>query len=314
MFYLAPAEVGRQSVLPLGPSIFDGHSARRGQKTLDSVSRVNVIIFTDRDAAFSPKTTAAASGRRAQPQSRRRHRRVVSAERVSRSRRCGSGQVRDVAASATRGTAGERRGSILWVFQALLLSGTSRFRRGGPGRFITSQTRTKRRPQVDRRSDGLRWPDPGTGSGRVMGRDRQARSATVSDFHSPAQYRSPVEPSKKTQLSVDESRDGRLSGARREGVDRCLLPVVSTFCSQPNSTLSTLDALACASAKRRDCSPHRHAVGANHSGGKMNHDVHQKVKASHLQRTAYLYVRQSSLRQVFRKHGKHPTTVRANKR
>ena len=31
----------------------------------------------------------------------------------------------------------------------------------------------------------------------------------------------------------------------------------------------------------------------------MNHDVHQKVKASHLQRMAYLYVRQSSLRQVF---------------
>ena len=31
----------------------------------------------------------------------------------------------------------------------------------------------------------------------------------------------------------------------------------------------------------------------------MNHDVHQKVKASHLKRTAYLYVRQSSLRQVF---------------
>jgi DNA invertase Pin-like site-specific DNA recombinase len=31
----------------------------------------------------------------------------------------------------------------------------------------------------------------------------------------------------------------------------------------------------------------------------MNHDVHQKVKASHLKRSAYLYVRQSSLRQVF---------------
>jgi DNA invertase Pin-like site-specific DNA recombinase len=30
----------------------------------------------------------------------------------------------------------------------------------------------------------------------------------------------------------------------------------------------------------------------------MNHDVHQKIKASHLKRTAYLYVRQSSLRQV----------------
>ena len=31
----------------------------------------------------------------------------------------------------------------------------------------------------------------------------------------------------------------------------------------------------------------------------MMHDAHQKVKASHLKRNAYLYVRQSTLRQVF---------------
>ncbi len=31
----------------------------------------------------------------------------------------------------------------------------------------------------------------------------------------------------------------------------------------------------------------------------MTHDAHQKVKASHLKRNAYLYVRQSTLRQVF---------------
>jgi hypothetical protein len=30
----------------------------------------------------------------------------------------------------------------------------------------------------------------------------------------------------------------------------------------------------------------------------MTHDAHQKVKASHLKRSAYLYVRQSTLRQV----------------
>ena len=30
----------------------------------------------------------------------------------------------------------------------------------------------------------------------------------------------------------------------------------------------------------------------------MNHDAHQKVKPSHLKRNAYLYVRQSTLRQV----------------
>ena len=31
----------------------------------------------------------------------------------------------------------------------------------------------------------------------------------------------------------------------------------------------------------------------------MNNDSHQKVQASHLKRNAYLYVRQSTLRQVF---------------
>ena len=31
----------------------------------------------------------------------------------------------------------------------------------------------------------------------------------------------------------------------------------------------------------------------------MTHDAHQKVKTSHLKRNAYLYVRQSTLRQVF---------------
>src|SRR5438067_9602243 len=31
----------------------------------------------------------------------------------------------------------------------------------------------------------------------------------------------------------------------------------------------------------------------------MNQDMHQKVKATHLKRNAYLYIRQSTLRQVF---------------
>jgi len=31
----------------------------------------------------------------------------------------------------------------------------------------------------------------------------------------------------------------------------------------------------------------------------MMNDLHQKVQASHLKRNAYLYVRQSTLRQVF---------------
>src|SRR5713226_842686 len=31
----------------------------------------------------------------------------------------------------------------------------------------------------------------------------------------------------------------------------------------------------------------------------MNNETHQKVKAAHLQRNAYLYIRQSTLRQVF---------------
>jgi hypothetical protein len=182
-------------------------SKRCGQEELDSVLGENIIIFTHCHASFFSKTAIASSGRRAESESRRRHGRVVSAKRVFRSRRFGSGQVRDAAASATRGTVGQRSCPSLWLFPAFVLSGTSRFRRGGLGRFTASQTRTTRRPQVDSRSNGFRQPDPGTGSVLVLGRDRQAHSAAVSDFHSPAQYRSPVEPSKKTQLSVGEPMD-----------------------------------------------------------------------------------------------------------
>src|SRR2546422_616679 len=42
----------------------------------------------------------------------------------------------------------------------------------------------------------------------------------------------------------------------------------------------------------------RHVSGKARGGSLMTHDAHQKVKASHLKRSAYLYVRQSTLRQV----------------
>src|SRR5580704_9989539 len=42
----------------------------------------------------------------------------------------------------------------------------------------------------------------------------------------------------------------------------------------------------------------RNGSGKTMGGNPMNHDAHQKVKPSHLKRNAYLYVRQSSLRQV----------------
>src|SRR5437762_11544595 len=50
----------------------------------------------------------------------------------------------------------------------------------------------------------------------------------------------------------------------------------------------------------RDCVDPGWAVCPKAMGGNaMTHDAHQKVKASHLKRNAYLYVRQSTLRQVF---------------
>jgi hypothetical protein len=177
------------------------------EKGLDEFPFENIIIFTHRRATLSSKTATASPGRGAEPESRRRHERTISAERVLRSRRFGSGQVRDAAPGGTRGTAGERSCPSLWLFQAFVLSGTSRFRRGRLGGVAASQTRTTRRTQVDRRSDGFRHPHPRTGCFLVLGTDRQAHSATVSNFHSSAQYRSPVEPSKKTQLSVNESTE-----------------------------------------------------------------------------------------------------------
>ena len=189
----------------------------RAEKGLDDVLCENIIIFTHRRAPLSSKTATASPGRGAKPESRRHHERTISAERVLRSRRFGSGQVRDAAASGTRGTAGERSCPSLWLFQAFVLSGTSRFRRGRLGGVTAAQTRTTRRTQVDRRGDGFRHPDPGAGCLLVLGTDRQTHSATISNFHSSAQYRSPVEPSKKTHLSVQDSTErgwhGELSTA-----------------------------------------------------------------------------------------------------
>jgi len=177
----------------------------RTEKGLDDFLCENIIILTHRRAPLSSKTATASPGRGAEPESRRRHERTISTERVLRSRRFGSGQVRDAAASGTRGTAGERSCPSLWLFQAFFLSGSSRFRRCGLGGVTAAQTRTTRRTQVDRRSDGFRHPDAGTGCLFVLGTDWQSHSATVSNFRSSTQYRSPVEPSKKTHLSVNES-------------------------------------------------------------------------------------------------------------
>jgi hypothetical protein len=179
----------------------------RAEKRLDGFLYENIIILTRRRGPLCSKTATASPGGGAEPEGRRRHERTISAERVLRSRRFDSGQVRDAAPSGTGGTAGERSCSILWLFQAFVLSCTSRFRRGGLGGVAATKTRTTRRTQVDRRSDGFRHPDPRTGCLLVLGTDRRAHSETVSNFHSSTQYRSPVEPSKKTQLSVNQSTE-----------------------------------------------------------------------------------------------------------
>ena len=174
------------------------------RKWLDDVLFEGIIILTYRRASFLKKTTTASPGRGAEPEGRRCHERTISAKQVLRPCRFDSGQVRDATAGRTGEAVGERSCPNLWLFQAFVLSGTSRFRRGGLGRAAAAQTRTTRRTQVDRRSDGFRHPDPRAGWLLVLGTGRQAHSTTVFDFHSSTQHRSPVEPSKKTQLSVHE--------------------------------------------------------------------------------------------------------------
>ena len=186
-------------------------------KWLDDVLVGDIIILTYRRAPILQKTTAASPGRGAEPEGRRGHEQTISAKRVLRPCRFDSGQVRDATASRTGEAVGERSCPNLWLFQAFVLSGTSRFRRGGLGRAAAAQTRTTRRTQVDHRSDGFRYPDSRAGWVLGLGADRQAHSTTVFYFHSSTQHRSPVEPSKKTQLSVHEpterSRHEELSTA-----------------------------------------------------------------------------------------------------
>src|SRR5258708_24761210 len=115
---VVPEKMDWGSVFHFNVFTIRGISGRPGQKELEVFSNLNIIRFTYRHASFFSKTGAAPSGRRAERQIRRRHGRVVSAGRVFRSRRFGASQVRDAAASATRGTDRDPSRSNLWLFPA----------------------------------------------------------------------------------------------------------------------------------------------------------------------------------------------------
>jgi len=172
------------------------------QKSVDKTHPSDIIILTGSGAPLVPQTRSASAAWRSQPESGRGKRRVVPAKRVLRSSRFGSGQIRDVAASASRGTAGERRSTSFRLFAPFLLSDPSRIRRKWCGWPAASQTRSERRAQADARGDGVRRAQARARSFAVLGRARPADSATLSDLDSRTQYRSTVGASKKTPVSA----------------------------------------------------------------------------------------------------------------
>jgi hypothetical protein len=169
---------------------------------LDKATQKSIIALTVHRAPLYFQTRSAAATGGAQSASRRCYGRVVPAKRILRSRRLGSGEVRDVAASASRGTTGKPSRSCVRLFQALLLPSSSRLRRERAARLAASQKGAKDRTQVDARSHGLCPTPTRRRAVPVMGRTWPADSAPISDHDSSAQYRPSMEASKKTPISA----------------------------------------------------------------------------------------------------------------
>lgn len=177
------------------------------QNLLDNSRRIGIIDLTSYCAPLYSQTRFAAATGSPQSASRSGYGRVVPAKRILRSRRLSSGEVRDVAASASRGTAGKRSGARLRLFPAVLLPSSSRLRRERTPGSVASKKGAQGWTQVDCRSHGLCPSPTRRRTLPVLGGTWAADSATISDHDPSAQHRPPMGASKKTPIGVGDRRD-----------------------------------------------------------------------------------------------------------
>lgn len=177
------------------------NSALRTQKELDIGSYSNIIIFTDAyGQPTANQTIVPAPAGHAEPSPQRGPARELSRQRVLRSGRSTSGEVRDAAAGGRRQTTGQPGSKEFWLFAPVLLSSADSISGGWPRWASATQTRAAIWAQADQRVDAVCDTTPGDRAGDIESSTGGSDRAAFRHLGSPSQYRPSVAESKKTPV------------------------------------------------------------------------------------------------------------------
>jgi hypothetical protein len=180
---------------------------------VDNRFGIGIIIVTQKPAYWNhapygqetkPRSqvpSSPATGLIASP-SRADHRRIVFDARVFRPARCGSGQVRDAASGAKRGTSGKPIRRPLRLFPSLVLPGTGLIPPRRSAGTDATEAGTEKSAQAHRRGDGFRPPPTAARSLSAGARSGFPSQRQIRYHRSSTQHRTCIDPqSKKTAVN-----------------------------------------------------------------------------------------------------------------
>jgi len=178
---------------------------------LDKISCKSILVFTSCRPEVSGHDDAAAQTRDRQAgcSTARRHAQpsaagcatsVVPGQRLFRSGRHGSGQVRDASAGPCRQPASFSSCARVWALPPLLLSGQFQLRQSRAGGIGAIEARSKGRPQTHAGSNGIYRGEPKSAAIAELRATGRACKERIRRSGSPAKHRTATAAGKKTPL------------------------------------------------------------------------------------------------------------------
>jgi hypothetical protein len=202
-------------------SIYATKQRGSAQKELDIQLNVYIIIFTHQHARPATNQTillAPAGHAESSPESGAA--RELSRQRVLRSGRFTTSQVRDAAAGGCRQTTGQSGSKDVWLFAPVVLSGAGRLSRSWPCGTVATETRAPVRAQTHARTDAVRGTTSARRANDLQSSDSGTHLPALPCLGSPTQHRSSAAASKKTSVSSEPATislaDRRLVAAYEE--------------------------------------------------------------------------------------------------
>jgi hypothetical protein len=192
----------RQACRASRSTITAGVAGSWTHKRLDCRTYCIIIVFTaSHGRSATDQTIISPRERDTQPAAARGKKRDLSGQRLLRSRRSATGQIRNAPPRRGRQAIGQRGSEGIRLLATVLLSGTGSISGRRACRPAAAQARSTIRAQADARPDELRGGTPHRRSAHFQSATGQSNRRTLWHRGSPPQHRPAVAPSKKTPVN-----------------------------------------------------------------------------------------------------------------